>query len=183
MPHRVQTLLAPHWMKPKPSKMLEKNLSDVFQIHPSKRKKTYHGLKNVRANSSYYSYPNLFIPYKMFFTLWSHLFQFLSLRERERERYSLPFFRGTYPTPSFTHNFPTWMPPQLNSEKCNQQERKESEVPTCSWLSRFSCWCFNSDHSASVKQGSTAWPWRCSFWLFNLLNWAVKASVFCRRSA
>lgn len=50
-----------HWVKLRTSKMLEKNLSDVFQIHPSKRKKTYHGLKNVRTNASYYSYPNLFM--------------------------------------------------------------------------------------------------------------------------
>lgn len=117
MPHRIQMQFAPPWVKPRTSKMLEKNLSDVFQIHPSQRKKSYCGMKNVRANASYYSYPNLFIQVQNVLHIYLGLICFSiypSEREREREGdIPCPFSEELPPLPAL----PITFPPELHHSR------------------------------------------------------------------
>lgn len=118
-------------------------------IHASRRKKgkkkppqNYRGLEIIGTNTSYHSYLNQFIQVKNVLhthlsliclniypsakhkvvknmSFWCSFFN--SKRESERERNSLPFYRGPSTTPSFTHRGITL---QAHSENRNQQPPK-----------------------------------------------------------
>lgn len=103
---RVQIQFALHWVKPRTSKMLEKNQSDVSQIHPSKRKKTYCGLKSVRTNASYYSYSNLFIGVQNVLHTYFGLICFNIYPSQKEGEIPCPFSEEFLPLPAIPINFP-----------------------------------------------------------------------------